>query len=194
MLVMMRQSLMLAALGAAFLAGASCSGYAAPNDATGVWLTEDAQARVRVEPCVPTGGEASGEEHVCGYLVWLRTPNNPDGTVDIDEHNPDPARQSRPLLGMQIMLGLTPNDDDRYEGKIYDADRGKDFDVEVWSDRPDTLKVKGCLIAFLCKTQTWRRVADVAPGELTGPAGSETGPTPDPEWMAPPQASATASP
>ena len=40
----------------------------------------------------------------------------------------------------------------------------------------------GCLIAFLCATQTWTRANDVLPGQLTAATGAAGGPTPDPEW------------
>lgn len=182
----MKQFLLAGALGIAFAAAQLHPALAASTEPLGTWLTEDGQARVRVERCAPAG-ETGAAQNVCGYIVWLRTPNNPDGTIDIDEHNPDPSRQNRALLGMQIILGLKPNEDGRYEGRIYDADRGKDFDVEIWSPRPEEMKVKGCLIAFLCKTQTWKRVAAPTQGELTGATGAEGGPIPNPEWTPAPQ-------
>ena len=53
--------------------------------------------------------------------------------------------------------------------------------------------MRGCLIAFLCKSQTWNKVTDLAPGQLTGPTNGPSGPHSDPEYMsAPPKPTAKA--
>lgn len=144
---------------------------APPRDPSGVWLTQDSRARVRVEKC------GAGRDRVCGYIVWLR----PGGGRTTDARNPDASKASRPVLGHQLILGLRPNAEGEYEGQIYNADDGKSYDVTVWLAGSE-LKVKGCLVAFLCSTQTWTRAADVAPGQLTGATGAAGGPQPDPEW------------
>ena len=152
--------------------GASDALAATPRDPSGTWLTQDGRARVRVEKC------GAGRQNVCGYIVWLK-PGSVKGTTDAK--NPDPAKASRPVLGHQLILGLRPNQDGEYEGKIYNSEDGKSYDVTVWQDGAD-LKVKGCLIAFLCSTQTWTRTTDVAAGQLAGPTGAAGGPVPDAEW------------
>ena len=80
-----------------------------------------------------------------------------------------------------MLLGLKPNAEGRYEGKIYNADNGKSYDVTVWSDQPSALTVKGCMLVF-CASQSWKRVADVVPGQLQGPTDGPGGPRSDPEW------------
>ena len=150
------------------------SGARAAMDPAGLYLTQDGRARVRVEKC------GSNPQRMCGYVVWLKTPLR-DGQPATDAYNPDTRKAGRPTLGHQIMLGLKPNDEGEYEGKIYNAENGKSYDVTIWAEGPGELKVKGCL-AFLCSTQTWPKVATVEAGQLTGPTGSPTGPQPDPEW------------
>lgn len=141
----------------------------------GTWLTEDGRARVRTERC---GSDAS---RLCGFVVWGSEPLDKDGLAKVDRYNPNPAWQARPQLGHQMLLGLKPNAEGRYEGKVYNADNGKSYDVTVWSDQPSKLTVKGCMLVF-CSSQAWKRVADVAPGQLQGGTDAAGGPRSDPEW------------
>lgn len=144
---------------------------------TGTWLTEDGRARVRTQGC------NSDATRLCGFIVWGSQPLDENGKPKIDLYNPDPAKQGRPQLGHQMLLGLKPNSDGRFEGKIYNAENGKTYDVTVWSDRPSTLTVKGCMLVF-CASQTWKRVTDIVSGELRGATDAANGPRSDPEWAA----------
>lgn len=162
---------LLGALGLAGLAQA-----AAPNDAAGTWLTEDGRARVRTERCGPQS------TNLCGYVVWGSKPLDDRGQPRVDGANPDPQKRTRLQLGHQLILGLKPNAEGHYEGKIYNADNGKSYDVQIWVDDPAALHVKGCMLAIFCGSQTWKRVTDVAPGQLTGPTNGANGPRADAEW------------
>lgn len=149
---------------------------AVSNDPSGVWLTEDGKARIRIERCGATG------TNICGYAVWLKTPLNEKGEPRIDFRNPDPKKRARASLGHQLIMGLKPNADGRYEGKIYNAEDGKFYDVTIWSEQPTELSVRGCLLAILCGSQTWARTTDLAPGQLAGPTNAAGGPRADAEW------------
>lgn len=176
----------LAALG---LVTSSALSVAAPRDPSGVWLTQDGRARIGIDKCGPT------RENLCGYVVWLKSPLTDGGEPRRDLKNPDARKRMRPSLGHQLILGLKPNADDHYEGSIYNSEDGNSYNVTIWAETPDLLKVKGCLIAFLCSTQSWNHVTDVLPGQLTGAPGTATGPTPDPEWATVrPAATAKAAP
>ncbi len=148
---------------------------AAPADPSGTWLTQDGRARVRIEACGP------GNARACGYVVWMQKPDE-GGTPRLDARNPEAGKRARPVLGLQLLEGLRPNADDRYEGEIYNADDGKKYAVTVWRDGRDGLSVKGCLVAFLCSTQAWKRVDDVAPGQLAAATGAPGGPRPEPAY------------
>ena len=141
-------------------------------DPSGVWLDEDGQARIRIEHC------EHPSERICGYLVWSKDGAGPTNT---DDKNPDARKKGRPVLGLQLILGLAPEDED-YVGEIYNADNGKTYEVKLWREDDGHLKVKGCVLRILCKSQVWARVSDVAPGQLIGPVGGENGPRSDPEW------------
>jgi uncharacterized protein (DUF2147 family) len=153
------------------------------RDPSGTWLTEDGRARIRVEKCGPD------QDRLCGYVVWLKSPLTDDGKPRVDLKNPDPSKRGRPSLGHQILLGLTPNAEGRYEGKVYNSEEGKNYDVSVWSEEPAKLNIRGCLVVVLCGTQIWTRTTDVLPGQLAAATGAPGGPRPDPEW-----ASKSASP
>jgi uncharacterized protein (DUF2147 family) len=152
-------------------------GPAAAADLTGTWLTEDTRARVRTERC------GSRDAQLCGYLVWARDPRDGKGQPRVDSENPDPLKRKRPILGHQMILGLKLNDEGRFTGKIYNADNGKFYNITVWSEKPDELSLQGCMMAVLCGTQTWKRVTNVLPGQLQGPADVPGGgPRADREW------------
>ena len=168
--------------------GASTGAKAAtPADPSGTYLTEDGRARVRLEKC------GSASDRLCGYVVWLKIPLNDKGEPRIDFRNPDPKKQARASLGHQLILGLRPNADAHYEGKIYNSEDGKSYDVTIWTDAPGELTVRGCLIAFLCKSQTWNKVGDVAPGQLAGATNAPNGPRTDAEYGSPKSAAAKPS-
>ncbi|GJD47866.1 hypothetical protein OPKNFCMD_0578 [Methylobacterium crusticola] len=149
---------------------------APPVDPTGTWLTEDGRARVRVEHC------GAKQEQVCGFVVWLKSPTDDGGRPRTDQFNPDDKRKPRLALGHQMILGLKPNSEARYEGQIYNADNGKKYDITLWREQSGGLHVKGCMLSVFCGSQTWSRVTDVAAGQLTGATGSADGPKADPEW------------
>ena len=152
-----------------------CTAQAAPKDPSGTYLTEDGRGRIRIEKC------GSQLTHVCGYLVWIKANPADGGKTKLDSRNPDAAKRTRPLLGHQLIMGLSLAKDDTYQGLIYNNEDGKSYSVTIYLEE-SVLKVKGCLVAFLCKTETWTRADDLLPGQLAGATGSPTGPQPDIEW------------
>ncbi|NEU12869.1 DUF2147 domain-containing protein [Methylobacterium sp. BTF04] len=144
-------------------------------DPTGTWLTEDGRARVRTERCGPQ------DKHLCGYIVWAK-PSPDREKPRTDAENPDARKRDRLVLGHQMILGLKADKDNHYGGKIYNADDGKQYDVTIWSEKSSELSVEGCMLAVLCGSQTWHRVADVLPGQLLGLTDETNGPHADREW------------
>lgn len=155
---------------------ASPAGAASPVDPSGTWLTEDGRARIRIERCGPV------LEQVCGYIVWMKDPADASGQPFRDQSNPDPAKRGRPVLGHQLILGLTPSAAARFDGRIYDAESGKSYDISLWRETADKLKVKGCMLSILCATQTWAQTVNALPGQLIGMTGDPNGPKADREW------------
>lgn len=140
----------LAAAATALMAGAAT---ADTSDLEGTWASADGGARVGIAPC------GNG---ICGNIVWLREPiDKTTGKPKTDKRNPDTARRSRPMLGLQVISGMRPDGEGRYSGQIYNADDGKTYRSKLTLLSPNQAKVEGCVLIF-CKGETWTRVARAA--------------------------------
>ena len=65
---------------------------------------------------------------LCGTLVWLKEPNDPPtNKPKTDKNNADASKQSRPLIGVQIVLGMKPSGGDEWDGNVYNAEDGKTY-------------------------------------------------------------------
>ena len=128
--------------------GAPAAHAQAGGEASGVWLTQAGDARVRVSKC---GGG------LCGVIVGLRDPIDPaTGKPQVDDKNPNPALKKRPMIGLPLFSGMQPSGANRWSGQIYNADDGSTYVSHVSLAGPDTLKVEGCMGA-LCGGETWTR-------------------------------------
>jgi len=117
-------------------------------DPLGTWYTEGGDSQVRIGKC---GGA------LCGSLVWLKEPKDAEGRPKTDRENADPAKRSRPLLGVQIVLGMKPSSTpDEWDGKVYNAKDGKTYTGSFTLTGANTAVLKGCIMVF-CKSQTWTR-------------------------------------
>jgi uncharacterized protein (DUF2147 family) len=141
-------------------------------DPSGTWLVEDGTARIRIEHC----GRPS--DRICGYVVWRRDAGEISA---LDEKNPDSKKRTRPLLGVQLILGLAPEAED-HAGSLYNAENGKTYDVKIWRTDATHMILKGCVMTYLCQSQTWTKVDDIASGQLNGPTDGTNGPRADAEW------------
>ena len=58
---------------------------------TGTWLTQNGDAHIRVAKCGPS---------MCGTIVWLRDPIDPQtGQPQVDDNNPNAALRNRKIIG-----------------------------------------------------------------------------------------------
>jgi len=125
------------------------SSAAMAADPAGTWLSEDGGTKVQIANC---GGK------LCGTVVWLNRPTDPStGKPKTDSLNPDPGKRGRPLLGLQVVHGLTSNGPDTWSGQIYNADDGKTYQAHVMVVSHSAMKVEGCVLAVLCMGRTWTR-------------------------------------
>jgi uncharacterized protein (DUF2147 family) len=129
------------------LVGASTiAGFAV--DPIGTWLTDEGKATVRVTDC---GGA------LCASIVSLREPNDPQtGRPKTDTHNVDASKHNRPIVGLQILMGLRPQGANKWAGQVYNPEDGKTYDATVVLEGANVLKVQGCVL-FICETHTWTR-------------------------------------
>ena len=117
----------------------------------GTWLTQDRDSQVRIVNC---GGA------LCGNLVWLKEPNDPaTNRPKTDKNNADASKQSRPLIGVQIVLGMRPSaTPNKWDGNVYNASDGKTYTGSFTMTGDNTAELKGCVLSVICKSQTWTRV------------------------------------
>ena len=131
----------------AAIAFAFFSTSAQAGDPTGMWLTEDGDAKIKVAAC----GSA-----ICGTIAWLKEPNDKaTSKPKTDKNNADAALRNRPVIGSPVVLSMTSDGNDKWSGQIYNAEDGKTYKGNV-ALAGNTLKVQGC-VAIICKTKTWTR-------------------------------------
>ena len=135
---------------AATLVTINLAGTASAADAIGTWYTGDKEGQVRIVNC---GGA------LCGTLIWLKEPNDPaTGRPKTDKNNADASKQSRPLLGVPIVLGMKPSGPGQWTGDVYNASDGKTYSGSFTLTGPNSADLKGCVLSVFCKSQTWTHV------------------------------------
>jgi len=143
-----------------------------PTDPTGEWLVAKQVARIKIADC---------DGRLWGVVAWEAQPGG------IDKKNPDPNLRSRPTLGMPILLGMTPSKGGRWDGQIYNSEDGHTYSANITLVDPNTLRVQGCFLGFLCGGENWTRfeAADVTASTQRPtskpPANRKTAAAPPPE-------------
>ncbi len=120
----------------------------------GEWYTSEERAKIEVYNC----GEA-----YCGKIVWLKEPNNPDGSTKLDKENPDETLRDRPIVGTNILQNLEYDGDGDYEdGEIYDPESGKTYSCLMrLKEDGKVLEVRGYIgISLMGRTEKWTKVKE----------------------------------
>lgn len=119
------------------------------DDVLGLWLTDDGKARIEI---YKESGKYSGK------IVWLKEPNNSDGSPKLDEENPDAELQKKPIIGLNLVKGFTFNDDQWEGGEIYDPENGKTYSCRIRL-KSGKLEVRGYIGApMFGRTVVWTRI------------------------------------
>ncbi|CAN7169736.1 DUF2147 domain-containing protein [Bradyrhizobium sp. LjRoot220] len=130
-----------------FLATGVTSALAA--DPTGDWKVADGVANIRVAQC---------NGNMWGAVAWEKTPGGRDS------NNPDPAKKSRPTLGMAILIDMKKKPGvDAWEGQVYNAKDGQLYSSTIKPIGTDQLEIQGCVLGFLCGGETWTRAGPPIP-------------------------------
>jgi uncharacterized protein (DUF2147 family) len=118
-------------------------------DPTGDWRVADGVANIRVAEC---------NGSMWGAVAWEKTPGGRD------TNNPDVSKQSRPTLGMPILINMKKKPSgDQWEGQVYNAKDGQLYSSTIKPLSPDQLQIQGCVLGFLCGGETWTRVSGPIP-------------------------------
>jgi uncharacterized protein (DUF2147 family) len=115
-----------------------------------VWIIDESAA-VQIYKCAGL---------MCGRIIWLLVPRDPQGLLDRDKHNPNPALRSRELCGLTIMRGLRPAGKNLWkDGTFYNPNDGKTYKVNAKLESDDVIVARIYVaLTLLGKTKTLRRV------------------------------------
>ena len=155
-----RLQLTMAAVLSAMVGGIASAAHAQATSPDGIWYTKGQESIIKVHPC----GE--GESPLCGTLVWLKEPTETNGSPKLDNLNKDPAKKGKPMIGLDILLNMKP-DEDHYKGKAYNPEDGKFYDITFKVKDGDSADLRGCILGFLCQTETFVRAKEVPGGDPT---------------------------
>ena len=128
----------------AALAAASPAWAASP--AEGLWRTPAHGGLVEIAAC----GEA-----LCGRLVTSAGIRADPGLKDTQNRNP--ALRGRTLKDLPMLQGFTGGPTEWKGGTVYNPEDGGTYKGTIKLTGPDTLKLTGCIIFPLCKSQVWTR-------------------------------------
>jgi uncharacterized protein (DUF2147 family) len=138
---------MLAMMAAAAAVAASAAAGAATDSVAGRWITETRHGIVEITPCGAS---------ICGRLIDSDTIRGDPRSRDVN--NKDAVQRQRPLKGLMMLQGFHP-DGSRWDGgSVYNPDDGGTYHGTITVIDTRTLKVRGCIVWPLCKSQAWKRV------------------------------------
>jgi uncharacterized protein (DUF2147 family) len=139
----------------ALLAGHTLGGT--EDGILGTWVMPEGVAKIEIYRC---------KEKYCGKLVWLKDPNfamddekDFAGKPKVDRHNPDPARRGEPVVGKQVLQGLTQNSAHTWnDGEIYDTKSGTTYQCKAVLTQQGTLEFRGFVgVSLFGRTSVWTR-------------------------------------
>jgi len=114
----------------------------------GNWLNEEKDARIQIYK--------NGSAYY-GKIVWLKTPNETDGTPKLDKKNSSASLRSRPIQNLVILTKFTYDDGEWEDGEIYDPKSGKTYSSNM-KLKGDKLEIRGYVgISLLGRTTVWTR-------------------------------------
>lgn len=125
-----------------------------PDAIVGTWQTGSGKAKVQI---VKEGDKYNGK------IVWLKTPLNEEGKPKMDKNNPDAAKKTSPILGLNMLKGFKYDKANLWSnGTIYDPENGKTYSCKMTLREEKLLDVRGFVgVSMLGRTDTWYKVADV---------------------------------
>jgi uncharacterized protein (DUF2147 family) len=123
----------------------------AKDKVVGKWYTDDKETIIEI---YKQGNKYQGK------IVWLKDPYE-NGKPKVDDDNPDPALQNRPIMGLQLLKNFVYNGkkEEWVDGTIYDPKSGHTYDCYMWFEGPGELNIKGYVMGmkFIGRKTTWTK-------------------------------------
>jgi uncharacterized protein (DUF2147 family) len=128
----------------------------------GIWFNHSGKGAVEIRPCGKSGSDA---DRLCGFIVWLKDPNNKRGEPLTDGYNADTSKRKRPICGLPVLGALRPMSDGSWDqGWVYDPEQGQAFDAAIQLKSRDRLLLTGYKgVKFFSKQFVWKRAPDDLP-------------------------------
>lgn len=120
------------------------------NAVVGIWKNGEGTAMIQIY-------EKSNKFY--GKIVWLKIPNDGNNKPKTDVNNPNEKLQSRPIKGLENLVGFVSKGDGKWEdGTIYDPKNGNDYSCTLTLVDNNTLEVRGFVgISMFGRTDVWKR-------------------------------------
>jgi len=127
------------------------------DEILGVWNNEEKDAKIEIYKC---------DDKYCGKIIFLKEPNYASdfkegvpGTPKLDHKNPDAAKRSRPILGLQIVNGFVSSGKNVWTGgTVYDPKSGNTYRGNMTLVSPKQLDLRGFIgIPLFGRSTTWTR-------------------------------------
>ena len=132
------------------MAGIVNAHIAAAEVPEGVWLIKG-EVAVQIFDC---------NGLLCGRILWLQTPHDPQGQPKRDKRNPDPALRQRVLCGLTLIWDLRSTGPNHWDdGWFYYPDSGKIYNMKMELTSSDALVARFYQgTSFVGETKTLSRV------------------------------------
>jgi len=108
------------------------------------------------------------------YGVWLRDEHDErlefydcDGKLCAREDAVTSVEGGPPQI---ILRSATKTGNNQWKGELFNPENGKTYNGKIHYNPPDQLTLTGCLVAFLCQSETWTRSDRVPANAPTAPA------------------------
>jgi uncharacterized protein (DUF2147 family) len=105
----------------------------------GLWIAKDG-AKIRISPC---------GRNLCGFIVQSSPQIDPEtGRSMMDKHNIDPAKRSRPLVGVEVLISMHHDGPTKWSGQLYNDDDGKIYSGNLIENGPSSIRIEGCWLGI----------------------------------------------
>ncbi len=130
------------------------AGFAQNADAiSGIWWNDEKTSKIKVE---------KKDGKYIGTIVYMIPEKYVNGKPPVDDKNPNPALQSRSVVGLQILSGFVYNASKKEwaSGRIYDPKSGKTYDCFARMEG-EVLKLKGFVagMRWLGRESEWYKTS-----------------------------------